>query len=653
MTPPSSSRARRAFVLVGVAMALLLAVIGPSSALAQTKGPADDLDDLGQQYQQYLQELQNVSSAVVEVCQSIRSPDITSDKLAPDTACVDMAKRCARKMSEETGTACAYMVELCQKHGECGALLPPQPDGAIFQFSTDWAKWLVSYWVGGLTPMVGPRDSNQLDDALQAVGFGLLGVVLTFGLIHYWASGLVNAGGGMAAVMAPLRVAGAGLFIVVWPTLHIQVALVGQSLNELLIGSNSEHIGGALWTLNGLFHASDGFQSVVSVPDLLGRVVSFILAAATALVVLALSASKLGLTFGEVFLCAAMPVLVALWVLPGLSWLATSALKAVAAIMLVHVGWAATLAIFSPMANGFHDYAQGGAFVEGLADPLVGIVLLLFLFTVMHQILHWAGVTPSGSRAFGAAWSTTFGLGMSGMRMVSGTVRSARANALATPAQGGGVAQQRSPTGPPNRPGGGTRPGPGGPSGTGGTRPGGPGQAPVAAGAGAPVGAAPAGTGAPPSRPAPSPTPSPTVPAADPSSPGPSGAGTGPGAARPSPPSGDRLDMSAPSVDGESITREFGQSDARLAGQPAPSQPALEAARAKLAPDQQHAVRNVATNSSRPEQAMAQWAATAGGPVEQAAYRTLLDGARHPDSHATFIDVATQGGDPPTPKAQP
>jgi hypothetical protein len=319
-------------------------------------------------------------------------------------------------------------IKRCSRDERCvGVLDAPGSKSGIgpghVTFTLDWSGWMVDptsarqffLWAAPTGRAPATTGMQPLAEGFRAAGLALLFVFATFGVTHYLAIGIVSSGGGLEVVTAPLRVAGAGFFILAWPNLHSKIAVLEREFVGWMAGPNREGFRGALFTLTALFDSADSFKPLFPGPDVpklpgASDLVSFILGIGVTLVLLTLTACKLMLTFGLVLLILAMPLLVAMWVLPGMAWLTNSALKAAVAISLVPVGWAASLRAYSEIAEPFERWAQPGTFVPELARAMAGVMLLLFLFTVMRQILRWAGVVSSGSRPLSTAWGAVTGL---------------------------------------------------------------------------------------------------------------------------------------------------------------------------------------------------------------------------------------------------
>jgi hypothetical protein len=313
-----------------------------------------------------------------------------------------------------------------------------------FRFDSEWARWLTdtspdSSHPHELAASAGGfgGEGSRLQSAIQAAALALLSIILTFSVVHYWASGFVNAGGFEPATAA-MRVGGAGLFILAWPELVAAAGSLQTSVSRWVMGDGGENAEGALDVLDGLGPSTgpafneflpEGLDLISSL-FAIDQLFAFLFGLAIALVMLALSVAKLMLTFGLTLLYLGMPLLIALWPVPGLNWAPVPALRAAGAIGLVPVSWAVCLVAFSQVGGQIWPEGKGddpppGAFLPAFADPLLGIMLLLFLFAVMRQVLRWGGIVPQGSRPLGAAWGAVMGLGYMGFRAVSGGFRTA------------------------------------------------------------------------------------------------------------------------------------------------------------------------------------------------------------------------------------
>ena len=351
-----------------------------------------------------------------------------------------------------------------------------------FKFTTSWALWLTdprtpSYLFENFDQ--NPGDAGNFGESFgqdvslmsgfQGAALALLGVILTFTVIQYWASGFVSSGG-MEIATAPLRVAGAGLFIIAWPDIvdvitHLETVtwswLVGcQTGPGCGGGADMGNVEGALKALEGALlieqpvndfigGATGEFVDFIQ----LDALIAFLFGLAIAITTIALSVAKLMITFGQSVLFLAMFILAALWPLQFMGWIAPPALRAGVALSVVPLGWTVSLVGFSQISGKFEEAAAPGTFHESWTRPLIGIMLLLFLFVAMRQILRWGGIVPGSSRPLTAAWGAVMGLAYMGGRVAWGgaragmrTVRngwgSGRAGSARPGAAGGGWTQQ-------------------------------------------------------------------------------------------------------------------------------------------------------------------------------------------------------------------
>jgi hypothetical protein len=620
------SSSHRLFTAAVIA-ASLLAVALPAAASAQTYGPADSPEELQGQTMQYLKEFQRKVPMLGEQCAGALKPYLERSGSTPE-ACQRDADACAESLYVD---GCTRLYTACQAVPACEALLPPQPDGDRFEFTTNWAQWLTSYF--RFAGNGSQRSFGDLWWTTNAAGFALLALFLTFGVIHYWASGMLNIGsGGTEMLAAPLRAIFAGFAILTWPEVVDAFETLCREAVAFLIGGYAQNTGGALAALDRLHSSAEAFKPIVPGPDIpllpgLSDLIAFLLSLAIALTTLALSASKLALDFSALLLCVGMPLAVAIWVLPGMSWLASSVIRAYIAIMFVPIGWALTLVTFAPIADELTDYAADGSFEDSLAGPLVGIMLLLMLFAVMRQILHWGRVVPSGSRPLGAAWGAVMGAGFMGLQAAGFGFRGAGAVKRGIFPKGGGGSGQRKSSG--------SR----GAARTGTVR------AQATRTDRGPSGAKPQA--------------------------GPTGGGKPQGglpSAPPRPPSPRDWSLPAkgdvnlegkpvkgadwggtPTVNSERANMEFQASRHRLAEHGAPSRETLEGARSSLPIHHQRWLRNASVvqpgKELRPERELARMAASPNmEPQHRDAFRTLLDGA-HASNRNDFMRVASQNPD--------
>ncbi len=337
---------------------------------------------------------------------------------------------------------------LCQENGpathgppdvnERAELLKP------FRFTLDWAQWLTNPGTPAyLLATVGTIDNEEgekvpLVGTVQAIALALLGVIITFGTLQYFATGFVNSSGGLEAFTAAIRAGLAAMLILVWPTIVYAFTNLETSVNLWLMGGpDGGNAAGAIRDLEGILRIErpvndflgpsfGTLSEILQFDDL----VAFLFGLAVALATLGLSVAKLMMTLGLLVLYAGMPLAFALIPVPALSWLPGPAVKAAGAMSLVPTGWALGFVVESQVGdqiwrdpNLSDGAAPPGAFIESFATPLLGVMLLLFLFTIMKQIFRWGNVVSAGGRPLTAAWGAAAGVGYMGLRAGAGAAR--------------------------------------------------------------------------------------------------------------------------------------------------------------------------------------------------------------------------------------
>jgi hypothetical protein len=526
-------------------------------------------------------------------------------------------------------------------------------------FSADWAAWLTDPYMS--QHLFSRGTAANLDMSIRAASLALVGIFMTFAVIHFWATGFVSATGGLEVFTAPVRAAGATLFIVAWPGLRMDLSNLLRWLSLSLRGRSPDDIAGALGTLGGSFHAAEAFKPMFPGPDIPflpgpSDLMAFLLGITVSLVALALSAVKIMMTIGLFMLFMTTPLLAAAWVLPGATWILHGPLRGAIGLGAVPVAWAAELRAYSALPDDeMVSWAGQGTFFPSLGAPMLGIVLLLLLFVTQRQIFRWANLVSGGSRPLGAAWGTVMGLTFMGARLLGSAGRvggrlprtggrqrtpggSRQPNTQQprpTPAGGGGGGGGQNTGGG----GGGQNTGGGGGQNTGGGGGGGGGGQNTGGGGGGGQngGGGPNGGGG---------------------GGGPNGGGGGGPNGGGGDPNSTSTDWSMPeggdrTLGGEGVNHrsrvetEFQASRNRLAEHGPPSTDDLLAAHGSLSEHQQAQLRGFVGPPDgghlRPELAMAKWVSGDGLTTqERNAARTLLDGAHHNQTRQIFNWVASQ-----------
>jgi hypothetical protein len=211
-----------------------------------------------------------------------------------------------------------------------------------------------------------------------------MGAVVTFSIIHYWAAGLTSQGSGspILAFDGIFRTCGAALMILAWPFLVDNGVTLGH------IASNALVPGGKLNPIAAVLLA----ETTLGVPGgPTGRLIGILIMLAFAIIILAIFITKIMLGAGLIAVASGMPLALALWPVPALSWLAGGLMRLCAALVAVQLAWAVEFGVYARIPRDFFHWAGAGAFVDKLIAPLTMIALLLLLLSTTSTILRMAG----------------------------------------------------------------------------------------------------------------------------------------------------------------------------------------------------------------------------------------------------------------------
>src|SRR3954447_5769736 len=199
--------------------------------------------------------------------------------------------------------------------------------------------WLVAvpdYAISPDATSAGRAGSNlaELASTTSAMAFALLAAVGTVAGLRYWAAGL-SGSGGFDALEGLGRTVAAALFVVAWPWLFRHAADLSNAAARGLLTSGS--VLDDTSRLLGL-----AFASAVSL-----NFFAIVIACAAGLLFLALLMCKIVASASTALVFVAMPLAVALWVIPELEWIARAAMRAFAVVLVIPVAWALCFATFA------------------------------------------------------------------------------------------------------------------------------------------------------------------------------------------------------------------------------------------------------------------------------------------------------------------
>lgn len=280
--------------------------------------------------------------------------------------------------------------------------------------------WLIQSLVA--TPNYTQQGTNlaQVGENTSAIGLGVLGATMTFAVIEYWLSGLVKMGG-MAGAEGIARGVGAAIIIAIWPWAFGQMVAVANALAKAVVaGGLQSRLGTAAvpWlTLGAVF---------IPAGATFGLIIGIVLFLAGLLLLLGLLLMKMAMGAALAVGYVAIPILVALGVVPSLSWLPRFAFKGIMTILIIPLVWALIFAVFTAFATDtltFGNFHLAGAGVWGqLLYPLVTImlfVILIFLPMKLAKMATLSSILPGGGGSVGSAF-----VGMTASRLATNAISS-------------------------------------------------------------------------------------------------------------------------------------------------------------------------------------------------------------------------------------
>ena len=293
-----------------------------------------------------------------------------------------------------------------------------------------------------------------LEHTTTAIAAAMLGAVLTLSILRYYIAGLTNnASGGFEALQGLVRVVGAVGCILLWPGVFTELLQIPSAFNHALLGSTSVQHNVALLFDAALTLGSGAFALNVG----LGLIFAILIGLISAVVFIALLWMKVLLSVMMMFLFVSMPLCIVLWPVPELSWLATSAMKALGVAVIVPSVWAILFSLSAAVNADVLTLAPSHSIIDTvIMRPLAGITLMLLCITIPRFLMRTALIGPHGQPGGWRVWRTvTFG--MFAARTAAGGARSvAIAATEGHPAAARTIDALPSPVKPPTEPGAGS-----------------------------------------------------------------------------------------------------------------------------------------------------------------------------------------------------
>jgi hypothetical protein len=249
----------------------------------------------------------------------------------------------------------------------------------------------------------------QLEHTTTAIAAGMLTAVLTLSILRYYIAGLTNSSsGGFEALQGLVRVVGAVGFIILWPGFFSECLQIPSAFNHALLGSTSvQHNVAALFDA-ALALGSGAFALNIG----LGLIFVILIGLISAIVFIGLLWMKVLLSVMMMFLYVSMPLCIVLWPVPELSWLASSAMKALGVGVIVPSVWAILFALSAAVNTDVLTFAGSHSIIDTvIIRPLAGITLMLLCITIPRFLMRAALIGPHGQPGGWRVWRTvTFGM---------------------------------------------------------------------------------------------------------------------------------------------------------------------------------------------------------------------------------------------------
>lgn len=234
------------------------------------------------------------------------------------------------------------------------------------------------------------RGIGDAEWAIEAIAFALLLGIVTFVLLHYWATGLTSQGGGTVLIDGVLRCAGAGMLILAWPFVFERAAEITNATTAAILPDAA--LDASIGVMAGIGAVIGGATGGIAGSLIVGIAVIL----AFLLLFLGLLLMKIGLTAGLLLAFLGMPLALALWPLPATSGPAGYAVRFVGMVFSTVVMWALCLRVYASVNSEFITWGGDVEITQKLVLPLIGIAELGVLFAIpRHAVAMW-NVTSGG-----------------------------------------------------------------------------------------------------------------------------------------------------------------------------------------------------------------------------------------------------------------
>jgi hypothetical protein len=274
-----------------------------------------------------------------------------------------------------------------------------------------FAAYLVTEVVAGLLaiPNFDTGHVAGLEQTTTTIAAGMLSAVLTLSILRYYIAGLTNsASGGFEALQGLVRVVAAVGFIVLWPGIFTECLAIPSAFNHALLGSTSVQANVA-----GLFDAALAVGAGAFAINIgLGLIFVILIGLISAVIFISLLWMKVLLSVMMMFLYVSMPLCIVLWPIPELSWLATSAMKALGVAAIMPSVWAILFALSAAVNADVLTFAGSHSIIDTvIIRPLAGDSLMLLCITIPRFLMRTALIGPKGQPGGWRVWRTvTFGM---------------------------------------------------------------------------------------------------------------------------------------------------------------------------------------------------------------------------------------------------
>jgi hypothetical protein len=252
-----------------------------------------------------------------------------------------------------------------------------------------------------------------LEGYVRAMAFAVLGLIVTLSAFRFWIAGVAGQGA-FAAAHALVRAVGAALLIAGWPFLFNNLAALLNVATHALLDQHTVQV--SMFAMTGFNAAALAVLfGVAKIPKVgqVGWIFGILLFGLQAITVVGLLLLKVALAVSTTAIFVSMPLLLALWVLPELAWLAERALRVLFVALCTPVIWAllfATAAVMSAnlfAGSGFIDKL----FLHPLATVAMFVLALLIPLMLLRHTHGGYGRHPVGTLA-----------GYAGLRLAAGAV---------------------------------------------------------------------------------------------------------------------------------------------------------------------------------------------------------------------------------------